>query len=84
MRTSFEKMGNKSYWIEFYSETGERKRERIGPSKMAAEHRLRDVLKARTEERHIQKDLAARVTLGELCQWYEKLPEVKAKASFGT
>ncbi|MGO9566874.1 MAG: tyrosine-type recombinase/integrase [Desulfomonilaceae bacterium] len=76
------KLGSKSYWIEFYDETGKRRRERIGPSKMAAEQRLRDVLKARTEERHIQKDLAARVTLGELCQWYLDLPEVMAKASF--
>ncbi len=76
------KVGSKAYWVEFYDETGKRRRERIGPSKMAAEQRLRDVLKARTEERHIQKDLAARVTLGELCQWYEGLPEVRAKASF--
>ena len=76
------KLAHKTYWIEFYDETGGRKRERIGPSKMAAEQRYREILKARTEERHIQKDLAARVTLGELCQWYEKLPEVKAKASF--
>ncbi len=79
---ALKKLGNKTYWIEFYDETGGRRRERIGPSKMAAEQRLREVLKARTEERHIQKDLAARVTLGELCKWYETLPEVKAKASF--
>src|SRR5271157_4253822 len=76
------KLGSKTYWVEFYDETGKRRRERIGPSKTAAEQRLRDVLKARTEERHIQKDPAARVTLGELCRWYLDLPEVKAKASF--
>jgi len=76
------KVGSKTYWVEFYDETGRRRRERVGPSKMAAEQRLRDILKARTEERHIQKDLAARVTLGELCKWYENLPEVKAKASY--
>jgi integrase len=76
------KLGGKTYWIEFYDDTGKRRRERIGPSKSAAEQRLRDVMKARTEERHIQKDLGARVTVGELCQWYLELPEVRAKASF--
>ncbi len=79
---ALKKLSGKNYWIEFYNDGGRRRRERVGPSKMAAEQRLRDVLKARTEERHIQKDLAARVTLGELCQWYEGLPEVRAKASF--
>jgi hypothetical protein len=43
------KIGHKTYWIEFYDDTGKRRRERIGPSKEAAEQRLRDVLKARTE-----------------------------------
>jgi integrase len=80
--TALKKLAHKTYWIEFYDELRRRRRERIGPSKAAAEQRLRDVLKARTEERHIQKDLAARVTLAELCRWYLDLPEVKAKASF--
>jgi len=71
----------KVYWIEFYV-NGRRKRERIGPSKKAAEQRLRDVLKDRTEERFIDKDPAARLTLGELCKWYLDLPEVKAKDSY--
>ncbi len=79
---ALKKLGHKNYWIEYYDDSHRRKRERIGPSKAAAEQRLRDVLKARTEERHIQKDLTARVTLGELCQWYGGLPEVKAKASY--
>ncbi len=61
---------------------GRRRRERIGPSRGAAEHRLRDVLKARAEERYIQKDLSARLTLGHLCSWYLALPEVKSKASY--
>ena len=38
--------------------------------------------KARTEERHIDKDLSVRVSLGELSKWYLNLPEVEAKASF--
>jgi hypothetical protein len=75
------KASGKTYWIEYYFEGG-RKRERVGPSKAAAEQRLRDVLKALTEERYIEKDKAARIALGELCSWYEKLPEVKAKRSF--
>lgn len=76
------KLGHKTYWIEFYDDTGKRRRERVGPSKTAAEQRLRDVLKARTEERYIDKDLGARLSLGELCSWYEDLPEVRAKASY--
>ena len=79
---ALKKLSGKNYWIEFYDETGRRKRERVGPSKTAAEQRFRDILKARTEERHIQKDLGARVCLEDLCRWYLDLPEVRAKASF--
>ncbi|MGA2466036.1 MAG: site-specific integrase [Thermodesulfobacteriota bacterium] len=75
------KASGKVYWIEYYI-NGRRKRERIGPNKSAAEQRLREVLKARTEERYIGKDPAARLTLGELCKWYLELPEVKAKDSY--
>lgn len=75
------KASGKVYWIEYYI-NGRRKRERIGPNKNAAEQRLREVLKFRTEERFIDKDPAARLTLGELCKWYLDLPEVKAKDSY--
>jgi integrase len=75
------KSSGKVYWIEYYV-FGRRKRERIGPNKSAAEQRLREVLKLRTEERFIDKDPAARLTLGELCTWYLALPEVKAKDSY--
>jgi integrase len=75
------KSSGKTYWIEFY-EFGRRKRERIGPNKEAAQQRLRDVLKARTEERYIEKDPAARLSFGELCAWYLELPEAKAKDSY--
>jgi len=75
------KAPGKVYWIEYYI-NGKRKRERIGPNKAAAEQRLREVLKLRTEERYIDKDPAARLTLGELCKWYLDLPEVKAKDSY--
>jgi integrase len=74
------KTAHKTYWIEYYLD-GKRRRERIGPAKAAAEQRLREVLKARTEERYIDKDKAARTTLGELYKWYLDLPEVKAKKS---
>ena len=76
-----QKASGKVYWIEYYI-NGRRKRERIGPNKEAAEQRLREVLKLRTEERYINKDPAARLTLGDLCKWYLDLPEVKAKDSY--
>ncbi len=79
---NLKKQGNKNYWIEFYDEIGKRRRERIGPSRAAAEQRLRMVLKLRTEGRHIDRDLSVRITLGELCRWYSSLPEVCAKASY--
>jgi integrase len=75
------KLSGKTYWIEFYL-NGQRKRERIGPNKQAAEQRLRKVLNLRAEERFIDKDPAARLTLGELCKWYLDLPEVKSKDSY--
>jgi integrase len=75
------KASGKAYWIEYYI-NGRRKRERIGPNKNAADQRLREVLKLRTEERFIDKDPAARLTLGELSLWYRSLPEVKAKDSY--
>jgi integrase len=75
------KASGKTYWIEYYVEGG-RKRERVGPSKAAAEQRLREVLKARAEELYIDTDKAARTTLEELSTWYLKLPEVRAKKSY--
>jgi len=76
-----DKKCGKVYWIEYYI-NGRRKRERIGPNKEAAEQRLREVLKARTEERYIDKDPASRMTFMELCEWYLHLPEVQAKDSY--
>ena len=49
---------------------GQRKRERIGPNKAAAEQRLREVLSARTEGRYIKKSPDARTTFKELARWY--------------
>ncbi len=75
------KAAHKNYWIEFYFR-GKRKRERIGPSKAAAEQRLREVLKNRTEERYIEKNKNARVRFDELAKWYLQLPQIKAKRSY--
>lgn len=75
------KASGKVYWIEYYI-NGKRKRERIGPNKQAAEQRLREVLKLRTEERYIEKDKTARLTLGELARWYLSLKEVQAKDTY--
>ena len=69
------------YWIE-YRDSGRRKRERIGPSKEAAELRLGEIRRAQVEERHIDRDKGARMSLAELVEWYLALPEVKAKRSW--
>jgi integrase len=76
------KIGGKSYWIEYYDDTGKRRRERIGPSKAAAEQRLREVLKARTEGRFIDKDPGIRLTLKHLSDWYKELQDVQAKRTY--
>ncbi len=68
------------WWIEWYQD-GQRKRERIGPNKVAAEQRLK-VLTARAEGRYIKKSPEARVRFKDLAAWYLDLPEVKAKRSY--
>ena len=79
---NIKKAAHKNYWIEYYLH-GKRKRERIGPSKAAAEQRHREVLKRRTEERYIDKNKNARVKFDELAEWYLSLPQIKAKRSYG-
>ncbi len=75
------KARGKVYWIEYYL-LGKRTRERIGPNKLAAEQRLREVLKARTEERYIDKNKNARITFDDLAKWYLNLPQIKTKSSY--
>ena len=70
------KHAGKTYWIE-YREYGKRKRERIGPSKTAAEARLLEVQKALVEKRHVEWDKNASVTLGNLFDWFLNLQEVQ-------
>ena len=79
--TNVGKFSGKVYWVSVYV-NGTKKRERIGRSKTAAKQREREILKLRTEERFIDKDPSAHITLGELCQWYLNLPEVKSKDSY--
>ena len=69
------------YWIDYQVE-GVRKRERIGPNKAAAEHRLREVLSAIAEGRYIQKSPDAETRFRDLAEWFLKLPEVQAKRSY--
>jgi hypothetical protein len=71
---------HQSTQIEYYQE-GQRKRERLGPNKGAAEQRLREVLSGRAEGRHIKKSPDIKKTLKDLTHWYLDLAEVKAKRS---
>jgi integrase len=76
------KFSGRVWWIEYYDHEKRLRRERIGPNKGAAEHRLREVLSAKAEERHIKKNPEAKTTFKALAQWYLELPEVKAKRSY--
>ena len=71
------------YWIEYY-DRGNRRRERIGHSKMAAENRLRQIQTAKAEGRTIRKNKNALITLGNLRDWYLDLSEVKLRRSFSS
>jgi integrase len=76
------KFSGRVYWIDYLNIEGERKRERIGTSKEAAEQRLREVLKARSEGRYIEKSPDVTTHFKTLAAWYLNLPEVKAKRSY--
>ena len=78
---SLKRGGGMVYWIE-WRDHGQRKRKRIGPSKEAAELRLAEIRRALVEERYIDRDKGARMSLGELVSWYHTLPEVGAKKSW--
>jgi integrase len=75
------KFSGRVYWIDYLIE-GYRKRERIGPNKEAAEHRLREVKSARAEGRYIKKSPDVSTLFRLLAAWYLDLPEVKAKRSY--
>jgi len=75
------KLSGKIYWIEYYL-YGKRKRERIGPHKMAAEQRQREVLSQRTEGRYIRKAKEIKLSFDQLSAWYKEHPEIKNKKSY--
>jgi hypothetical protein len=76
------KFSGKCYWISFYDVNKVLRRERIGPNKGAAEQRLREVLSARAEGRHIHKSPDISTKFRDLAQWHLSLAEVRAKRSF--
>ena len=78
---SLKRGGGMVYWIE-WRDHGRKKRKRIGASKEAAELRLGEIRRALVEERYIDRDKGARMSLGELVSWYLALPEVGAKRSW--
>jgi hypothetical protein len=76
------KFSGRVWWIEYYDQDRRLRRERIGPNKVAAEQRYREVMSARTEGRYIKKSLDTRTLFKDLAAWYLELPEVKAKRSY--
>lgn len=76
------KFSGRVWWIEYYDHDKRLRRWRIGPNKAAAEQRLREILSARTEGRHIRKSPDSRILFKDLAAWYLDLPEVKAKRSY--
>ena len=72
--------GGLIYWIE-YNFNG-RKREKIGPSKAAAELRESEVKKNLIENRQIKRDQTNRIRLSEAIFWYLNLKVVQAKKSY--
>jgi len=73
------KASGKTYWIEWY-QFGGRKRERVGPSKIAAQQRLREVLTARAEGKYIDRG-AAKLTIKDLAQDFLNDYRVNSKKS---
>ena len=73
--------GGLDYWIE-YTVSGKRKREKIGPSKAAAETREAEIRKAKVEGRIIRRDHSGNITLAQAAEWYLGLNSVQAKKSF--
>jgi integrase len=78
---AIKKQAGKVYEID-YLVNGKRKRERIGKSKLAAENRLREIQTQIAEDRYVERDKNATLTLRVIIDWYLDLPEVKALASY--
>lgn len=76
------RQSGKTYWIEYYVD-GQRRRERVGPSKELAQTVLRKRIVERAEGRLLDKKKASTLRFEDLTKWYLGLAEVKAKRSFG-
>ena len=63
--TGLKKKPGKIYWIEYYDLEGKRRRERIGPSKEAAEARLAEIKRLKAEGRFIPGRFQGNIRLGE-------------------
>ena len=71
----------KVYWVDFFYQ-GKRLRERVGPSRAAAEARQVELRKAAVDGVYIQKDKNAVVTLGKVFNWFLSLQAVQALDSY--
>jgi len=76
------KHSGKTYYTQYTTPEGKKKRERIGPNREAAAYRLRKVLNDITEGRYIERSPDARTLFKTLAAWYLELPEVQAKRSY--
>jgi integrase len=77
---SIKKHAGKVYEID-YLVNGKRKRERIGKSKVAAENRLREVQTQIAEDRYVERNKNATLTLSKAISWYLDLAEVTSLSS---
>lgn len=77
---SIHRSPQKSWWIDYRDPNGRRVREFIGkyPTKVPANHRLREVQSAITEGRYIRHNKNQIKSLGVILGWYKELAEVKA------
>ena len=75
------KSKDKIYWIEFRA-YGRRIRERIGPSKLAAETRLFEIKKQINEGNYVNTNKNSSVTLQKLYDWYIQHSKVQENRSY--
>ena len=73
------KFTGRVYWIEFYQD-GQRRRERIGPNKEAAEQRLREIKSAIAEGRYIKKPKEMTTTFNGLARRYHEWAKLNNKS----
>jgi len=79
---SLAKFSKKIFWIEFYSEKGQRRRERIGTSRTLAETVHKKRIVERQEGKLLDKKKDDKIRFDQLAKHYLSLPEVINKKSF--